>query len=177
MRWSGDAAGTSVVTARDRKSGELSPKRVLPTAFGIALEDVGRAALGRAVGSGSASTPRASDASPRAPTASVGRSTGVLPDRRSRGGAGPAAIGAQKRGAVGVAECLRDVHRVSCTASTQCVDADPCTVGTCIARVCVVTVFDADGDTFPSIACGGTDCDDTNEAMHPGRPAGECIPR
>lgn len=58
----------------------------------------------------------------------------------------------------------------SCTASTQCVDADPCTVGTCIARVCVVTVFDADGDTFPSIACGGTDCDDTNEAMHPGRP-------
>ena len=26
---------------------------------------------------------------------------------------------------------------------------------------------DADGDTFPDVACGGTDCDDTNADIYP----------
>ncbi|MGA1393845.1 MAG: SUMF1/EgtB/PvdO family nonheme iron enzyme, partial [Phycisphaerales bacterium] len=41
-----------------------------------------------------------------------------------------------------------------------CDDGDPCTVDACVDGVCVHTPIDADGDGYPSIACGGGDCDD-----------------
>jgi hypothetical protein len=32
----------------------------------------------------------------------------------------------------------------------------------------ICSCADADGDGFPAVACGGTDCLDTNPAVHPG---------
>lgn len=58
-----------------------------------------------------------------------------------------------------------------------CDDADPCTMDdTCSGGVCSGDPLDADGDTFVSDACGGSDCDDSNPDVNPGAiegPAGD----
>jgi len=63
-----------------------------------------------------------------------------------------------------------------CSATkVDCNDADPCTIDSCDPATgcahaadpaCVPA--DADNDGYPSIAAGGTDCDDSNGAVHPG---------
>ncbi|MBX3247453.1 MAG: hypothetical protein KF901_09750 [Myxococcales bacterium] len=70
--------------------------------------------------------------------------------------------------------CDRTVGCVGGSA-VECDDGDPCTVGSCEPdRGCVHEPVDADGDGYPAAsvggrACaGGTDCDDTNPAIHPG---------
>ena len=63
-----------------------------------------------------------------------------------------------------------------CSATkVDCNDADPCTIDTCdTASGCAhapdpaCVPADADDDGYPSIAAGGTDCDDSNGAVHPG---------
>lgn len=62
-----------------------------------------------------------------------------------------------------------------CSATkVNCDDGDPCTidscdpVGGCAHAPDPVCTGDADGDGYPSVAAGGTDCDDTNPAVHPG---------
>ncbi len=54
------------------------------------------------------------------------------------------------------------VHTLTATAA----DAAGNTVAASIS-VTVLNPLDADGDGYPSIATGGTDCDDTNPAVHP----------
>lgn len=65
-----------------------------------------------------------------------------------------------------------DLGVVFCTTAADCNDHNPCTVDTCVPYLadfmCSHTTYDGDGDGYPPIACGGTDCDDTNAAIHPG---------
>ena len=52
-----------------------------------------------------------------------------------------------------------------------CDDRDACTVGdTCQNGLCMAGsgLLDGDGDSFPGILCGGTDCNDGNGAVYPG---------
>ncbi len=59
---------------------------------------------------------------------------------------------------------------------TVCDDGDPCTVGRCDESEggCVFDPVDADGDGYGAMtlpdgtACGGTDCDDGDDQVHPG---------
>lgn len=64
-----------------------------------------------------------------------------------------------------------------CSATkVNCDDQDACTIDTCDPMGgCVHTPdpacqADADDDGYPSIAAGGTDCDDNNPDVHPGAP-------
>jgi hypothetical protein len=61
---------------------------------------------------------------------------------------------------------------LGCVAGTppDCDDHLDCTTDSCDPAFggCVSVPVDADGDTAPAVACGGTDCDDTNAAVHPG---------
>ncbi|NMB74601.1 MAG: matrixin family metalloprotease [Myxococcales bacterium] len=51
-----------------------------------------------------------------------------------------------------------------------CDDGNACTTGdTCTGGQCVGSPRDQDGDTFGDRACGGTDCNDTNPQIYPGR--------
>jgi len=51
-----------------------------------------------------------------------------------------------------------------CAAETCLVVTDKCSDGICVPSGCV----DKDGDGFPDVACGGTDCNDAVWAIHPG---------
>lgn len=62
-------------------------------------------------------------------------------------------------------------------AARACSDSSPCTDDSCneTTDMCVSVLRDGDGDTFgpvsvSGVACGGTDCDDGNGAIHPGAP-------
>ncbi len=60
-----------------------------------------------------------------------------------------------------------------CISDGECDDTDPCTVDTCSEYgTCLHATVDADGDGYPARsvggrACGGTDCDDGDLAVHP----------
>lgn len=58
----------------------------------------------------------------------------------------------------------------ACATVADCMHGDPCLVPSCEAasRTCQYAVLDGDADGFPPIVCGGTDCDDSNPAYHPG---------
>jgi hypothetical protein len=63
-----------------------------------------------------------------------------------------------------------DGQLVALTQTTDCVDlseTDPETGVTSVAHRCGFTCPDLDGDGFPALSCGGTDCDDTDAAIHP----------
>ena len=57
---------------------------------------------------------------------------------------------------------------VECSVGADCEDDDPCTVFSCVDRVCVARIRDSDGDGSPDGACGGTDCDDDSELISAG---------
>ena len=70
---------------------------------------------------------------------------------------------------------------VECSSVEDCEDGDPCTVDTCSTLgSCEYSGLDADGDDFlashaPSGEdCGGLDCDDTDDTVHPGAEDLEC---
>ncbi len=56
------------------------------------------------------------------------------------------------------------VDGTPCSVASDCTDSDPCTIGercdTSFPRRCTHHILDADGDREPSMACGGSDCDD-----------------
>lgn len=72
---------------------------------------------------------------------------------------------------------LQDNGCQECSTQAQCDDANSCTDDDCVNYECVyVDNSDLDGDGYPSIDCGGTDCDDSEPAVHPGAtegPAGD----
>jgi hypothetical protein len=52
-----------------------------------------------------------------------------------------------------------------------CDDGIPCTMNdTCLEGVCSGDPLDADGDSYVSDACSGTDCEDENADVYPGAP-------
>ncbi|MFO0646499.1 MAG: putative metal-binding motif-containing protein [Polyangiales bacterium] len=57
-----------------------------------------------------------------------------------------------------------------CTSSSTCVDTACLTDGYCstLARGCRYYARDDDYDDYPSLACGGGDCDDHNSRVYPG---------
>jgi hypothetical protein len=51
----------------------------------------------------------------------------------------------------------------------RCDDSDPCTIDRCDpTEGCIRTTRDGDGDGHGDEACGGADCDDSVEVIHPG---------
>jgi hypothetical protein len=52
----------------------------------------------------------------------------------------------------------------------DCSDDDACTMDSCseAAGGCVHAPLDADGDAHPAETCGGDDCDDDDDTIHPG---------
>jgi hypothetical protein len=68
----------------------------------------------------------------------------------------------------GPEQCVASV----CVGGTpiDCVDTDACTVDTCseAGATCVHAPQDRDADTYGDAACGGTDCNDLDAAVHPG---------
>ncbi|MBW2261485.1 MAG: hypothetical protein JRG91_05875 [Deltaproteobacteria bacterium] len=66
-----------------------------------------------------------------------------------------------------------------CSTDEDCDDGDPCTADSCIVDddVCENEPADADEDGYPAAEvdgteCGGSDCDDADDAIHPGALAG-----
>ncbi len=60
-----------------------------------------------------------------------------------------------------------------CTIDDHCDDDDPCTEDECVVHTCSNTPMDADNDTYAAAMvegtdCGGTDCDDSLDSVHPG---------
>jgi hypothetical protein len=60
-----------------------------------------------------------------------------------------------------------------CTSDGDCDDDDPCTLDVCDDLACTHEPVDADDDGYPALEvdgtdCGGTDCDDGDDAVHPG---------
>lgn len=56
----------------------------------------------------------------------------------------------------------------SCATSDDCVDDDACTAAERCepsSRTCVSEPLDGDGDGYPPLVCGGTDCDDSRSGM------------
>jgi len=54
-----------------------------------------------------------------------------------------------------------------------CDDSDPCTVNdTCFGGICMGDPLDADGDGHVAQGCGGDDCDDILQEVHPGASEG-----
>ena len=60
--------------------------------------------------------------------------------------------------------------KTPCTDTVDCNDQDPCTVDDCYQGFCDNRwdPIDEDLDTYVSHVCGGPDCDDENEMIHPG---------
>ena len=68
-----------------------------------------------------------------------------------------------------------------CTDDGECDDLDPCSEDSCNmdSGTCLNEPLDADDDGFPAaeidgISCGGTDCDDLDETVHPGAEEIDC---
>src|SRR4030095_16290394 len=56
-------------------------------------------------------------------------------------------------------------------ADALCDDADPCTTDRCGGLSgCQYPIRDLDGDSYPDLLCGGSDCNDANPAVHPFAP-------
>jgi hypothetical protein len=58
-----------------------------------------------------------------------------------------------------------------CAIDMDCADMNPCTTHErCdpVSRICQFLPLDGDGDGYPPLACGGTDCDDSRASVHPG---------
>ncbi|MBI5535280.1 MAG: SUMF1/EgtB/PvdO family nonheme iron enzyme [Deltaproteobacteria bacterium] len=60
----------------------------------------------------------------------------------------------------------------TCQTTADCLSlwqSDPCKTNIdCKTGTCAFLVLDTDGDGHPPIACGGDDCNDSNNAAHPG---------
>jgi len=63
--------------------------------------------------------------------------------------------------------CRNINNTVSCDDGDSCTMNDACADGTCSGEL-----LDEDGDSYVSDTCGGDDCDDTNEYVHPGATEG-----
>ena len=66
------------------------------------------------------------------------------------------------------AELDTDPDAGACSVGADCEDDDPCTVFSCVDRVCVSAIRDYDGDGSPDGECGGTDCNDRSEDISAG---------
>ncbi len=56
-----------------------------------------------------------------------------------------------------------------CLEGEACDDGDPCTMqDTCVDEACAGLPLDADGDAHVAQGCGGDDCDDGDDQIHPG---------
>jgi len=68
------------------------------------------------------------------------------------------------------ADVRSDAPSRICVANSDCSDSDPCTMmERCDLSVhaCRSVPLDSDGDGFPPLVCGGTDCDDSDARVHP----------
>lgn len=57
---------------------------------------------------------------------------------------------------------------VACVTDGECDDEDDCTQDTCRSGTCAHAPVDADGDGHGALLCGGDDCDDAVNSIHPG---------
>jgi hypothetical protein len=65
-------------------------------------------------------------------------------------------------------ETCESRHCVYTSNVDPCDDGDPCTMNdSCTTGVCAGDPLDADGDTYVSDACGGSDCNDGDSSVHP----------
>ena len=66
------------------------------------------------------------------------------------------------------------VPAMACSSTAQCVTAlgaDACKANILCdpaQSICTYEVLDKDGDGYPPVVCGGTDCDDSDPNVHPG---------
>ena len=59
--------------------------------------------------------------------------------------------------------------RPPCKEGEACDDGDPCTMqDICIDEACAGLPLDADADDYVALGCGGDDCDDGDDQIHPG---------
>lgn len=82
--------------------------------------------------------------------------------------------------------CLADCVVTGCSTAADCNDGISCTTATCVDGACAYTptddlcgatekcikfsgcCADADSDGYADVACGGSDCDDSDALVHPG---------
>lgn len=60
----------------------------------------------------------------------------------------------------------------ACLTDGDCDDADDCTQDACHSGVCTHAPVDGDGDGHGAFLCGGDDCDDAADTVHPGASEG-----